>query len=73
MTTAANEAMSEVHDRMPVILTSDNAAQAWIQENDRESLEELIQPADNNALVFTQVSEYVNKSTNEGAQCIEPV
>ena len=73
VTTAANKAMSAVHDRMPVILTSDNAALAWIQENDRDSLDELIQPADNNALVFTQVSEYVNKSTHEGMQCIEPV
>ena len=73
VTTAANKAMSTVHDRMPVILTSDNAALAWIKENDRDSLDELIQPADDSALVFTQVSEYVNKSTHEGAQCIEPV
>ena len=73
MTTAANKAMSAVHDRMPVVLTSDNAALAWIKENDRETLDELIQPGDNNTLVFTQVSEYVNKSTHEGAQCIEPV
>ena len=73
VTTAANKAMSAVHDRMPVVLTSDNAALAWIKENDRETLDELIQPGDNNTLVFTQVSEYVNKSTHEGAQCIEPV
>ena len=73
VTTRANESMSAVHDRMPVILTSQNAAMAWIQENDRESLDELIQPADNKALVFTQVSEYVNKSTSEGSECIEPV
>lgn len=73
VTTAANKAMSTVHDRMPVILSSHNAAMAWIQENDRETLDELIQPADNNTLVFTKVSEYVNKSTHEGAQCIEPV
>ena len=46
---------------------------AWIQENDRESLDELMQPARNDALVFTQVSEYVNKSTNEGAQCIKAI
>jgi len=70
ITTAANKSMSEVHDRMPVILTSQNAAMAWIQENDRDTLDELMQPAGNDALVFTQVSDYVNKSTNEGAQCI---
>ena len=73
VTTSANTAMSAIHDRMPVILTSQNAAGAWIQESDRESLDELMQPAGNDALVFTQVSNYVNKSTNEGAQCVEPV
>lgn len=72
VTTSANKAMSDVHDRMPVILTSQNAAHAWIEENDRESLDELMQPASNDALRFTEVSNYVNKSTNEGDQCIEP-
>lgn len=73
VTTSANDAMSEVHDRMPVILSSGNAAMAWIQENDRESLDELMQPAGNNALEFTRVSDYVNKSSNEGEQCVKPV
>jgi len=73
VTTSANESMSKVHDRMPVILSSQNAAMAWIQENDRESLDELMQPARNDALVFTEVSDYVNKSTNEGPECIEAV
>ncbi len=73
ITTRANEAMSQVHDRMPVILGSHNAAMAWIQENDRESLDELMQPAGNDALVFTRVSDYVNKSSNEGDECIRPV
>jgi len=73
VTTSANDAMSEVHDRMPVILSSGNAAMAWIQENDRESLDELMQPAGNNSLDFTRVSEYVNKSSNEGEQCVKPV
>jgi len=73
VTTEANKAMSKVHDRMPVILTSQNQAMAWVQEDDRDSLDELMQPAANNALKFTVVSDYVNKSTNEGPECIEPV
>ena len=73
VTTRANQAMSEVHDRMPVILTSHNAASAWIQESDRESLDELMQHAGNDALKFTRVGDYVNKSSNEGKACIEPV
>lgn len=73
ITTRANEAMSKVHDRMPVILGSHNAAMAWIQDNDRESLDELMQPAGEDALVFTQVGNYVNKSSNEGDECIRPI
>ena len=73
VTTSANTAMGEVHDRMPVILGSSNAASAWIQDADRDSLDELMQPAGNDALVFTQVGDYVNKSTNEGQECVEPV
>jgi len=73
VTTSANDSMGNVHDRMPVILTSQNAAMAWIQETDRESLDELMQPAQNDALVFTQVSDYVNKSSNDGPECIKGV
>lgn len=72
VTTEANAAMSKLHDRMPVILNSHNAAMAWMQDDDRDSLEELMQPAANNVLKFTAVSNYVNKSSNEGPECIEP-
>ncbi|ASJ70196.1 SOS response-associated peptidase [Granulosicoccus antarcticus] len=73
VTISANDAMSMVHDRMPVLLLSANEAMAWLQEGDRQSLDALIKPASNDALTFTEVSNYVNKSTNEGAECIQPV
>ena len=73
ITTAANEAMGELHDRMPVILGSKNAAMAWLQEDDRASLDQLMSAPSNEALIFTQVSHYVNKSSNEGVNCIEPL
>jgi len=73
ITTAANEAMSQMHNRMPVILSSQNEAIAWIQEADKDSLTELMQPASNDALVFTPVSNYVNKSSNEGPECTASV
>jgi len=73
ITTVANTAMSEVHDRMPVILHSQNAAMAWLQESDEMSLTELMTPVGNELLSFTQVSSYVNKSSNEGPECIEPL
>ncbi len=73
ITTAANEAMSAVHDRMPVLLLSANEAMAWLQESDRASLDALMKPASNDALVFTEVSSYVNNSRHEGPECIQPV
>lgn len=73
ITTEANEPMSEVHDRMPVILSSHNAAMAWLQETDKHTLNQLMSPAGNEVLQFTQVSDYVNKSSNEGPACIEPL
>lgn len=73
ITTAANEPMSAVHDRMPIILNSQNAAMAWLQESDKTSLMPLMTPASNDVLSFTEVSQYVNKSTHEGPKCIEPL
>lgn len=73
ITTAANEPMSAIHDRMPIILNSHNAAMAWLQESDKDSLSQLMSPAGNEALRFTEVSQYVNKSSHEGPQCIEPL
>lgn len=72
VTTASNDSMSLVHDRMPVILDSQNAAMAWLQESDSASLKELMTAASNEALHFTEVSQYVNKSSNEGPECIAP-
>lgn len=73
VTTSANEAMAEIHHRMPVLLLSSNEAMAWLQEDDRASLEALIRPASNDALRFTEVSSHVNKSSNEGPECIAPL
>jgi len=73
ITTEANAAMSAVHDRMPVLLSSQNEAMAWLQDDDRATLSELMQPASNDALVFSEVSDYVNSTRNHGPRCIEPL
>ncbi len=71
ITTAANEEMRNVHDRMPVWLSSKNKAFVWLQETDKDSLSELIKATHKNSFVFTPVSNYVNKSTNEGPECMQ--
>jgi len=73
ITVDANKTMSKVHDRMPVILTSQNAAMAWLQDDDKGGLDKLMKPTFNNALKLTQVSDYVNNSRHEGPECIEPI
>ena len=72
VTTDANEGMSVVHNRMPVILSSANEALAWLQGDERETLDALMVSAAEDALRFTPVSSFVNKSTNEGPQCVVP-
>ena len=73
VTTDANQMMEAVHDRMPVILNSANAAMSWLQDDDQDSLNQLMKPVDNTALQFVGVGSYVNKSSNEGPECIEPL
>ena len=71
ITTAANELMSPVHNRMPVILSGEGMRQ-WLAEKDRETLDRLMVPAPENALECYRVSKYVNNARNEGLECIEP-
>ncbi|MBX2880067.1 MAG: SOS response-associated peptidase [Granulosicoccus sp.] len=73
ITTDANKSMSPIHDRMPVMLGSANAAMAWLQDDEKDNLNTLMQSSDDLALSFTEVSSYVNKSSNEGPKCIEPL
>jgi putative SOS response-associated peptidase YedK len=71
ITTAANELMSEIHNRMPVIL-SQEAMQQWLVDDDRQALDKLMVPAPEQALERRRVSKYVNNARNEGPECIEP-
>jgi len=77
LTTAANDSMSAVHDRMPVIIQPADAMQ-WISPSDNGSQDEkdmidaLMQPAGNDVLEMYEVSGFVSNARNEGAQCTEP-
>lgn len=71
VTVAANESMSKVHHRMPVILKPEQAL-AWIQPSTPDEINALMQPASNDALVMSEVGDFVNSARNEGAECIAP-
>jgi len=69
LTVESNQTMGKVHHRMPVILTPDDAL-SWIQPADKETLDRLMIPASNDAIVISEVSDYVNSARNEGPECV---
>lgn len=66
ITTAANRLVSEVHDRMPVILTAE-AVDEWIDpaQDDPVLLKGLLVPAPDGLLVARPVSPKLNSPRNE--------
>ncbi len=73
ITTEANELIKPIHDRMPVML-GHNSWSAWMaKETKPNELQELMTPAPANQMKVVQVSQYVNKVKNAGAQCIAPL
>jgi putative SOS response-associated peptidase YedK len=72
ITTDANDKMAELHDRMPVILASDDYGQ-WLDPNiaDQASLQPLLNPCPDNWLAFRPVSTRVNNPRNESPECLE--
>ncbi|MBD7939616.1 MULTISPECIES: SOS response-associated peptidase [Cytobacillus] len=64
LTTAANEIMSSVHHRMPVMLTGD-AGDKWIYSNDTLQLKSLCKPFGSDEMQMVKVSELVNSVHND--------
>ncbi len=71
ITTAANELVSAVHDRMPVILPREQVDN-WIDPGalDPESLKGLLLPAVEGVLVRRRVSQEVNSVRNDSASLL---
>lgn len=74
VTTAANELMAPIHDRMPVILAPEDYGQ-WLdpQFQDKEKLLALLRPFPADRLKAIPVSTLVNSPRNEEPGCIEPL
>lgn len=72
LTTEANEVLRPVHDRMPVILHSDDY-DLWLDEDVRqqELLKDLLQPYPGAEMMAYPVSTLVNSPRGQGAQLIE--
>ena len=73
VTTAANELVAKLHDRMPVILAPDAHA-AWLGEDGAEPSEllALLKPYAADAMRTYPVRTVVNSPRNDTPECIEP-
>ena len=65
--------MSEIHDRMPVILDS-SVLQDWLNPeiHEREILEELLWPCPDQWLSVTEVFSLVNSPRNNSPEVLQP-
>jgi putative SOS response-associated peptidase YedK len=74
VTTTPNEAMADLHDRMPVHLP-DHAWDRWLQPAPAEpdELLAMLQPTDEIALRIYAVNRYVNDVRRDGPELIEPL
>jgi putative SOS response-associated peptidase YedK len=73
VTTAANTKLSELHDRMPVILAPGDYA-LWLDPSvqDPARLAHLLESCGDNELEATPVSTHVNRVANDDPRCVEP-
>lgn len=73
VTTKANDALSAIHSRMPVILPRDLEG-AWLapDNSNAEELVSLLQPYPQERMIAYPVSRLVNSPTNEGRGLIDP-
>ena len=74
VTTATNEFMAPIHDRMPVILSQDTES-VWLDPDvrDTDALSELLTPYPSDLMSAYEVSSVVNSAANDGPECIAPV
>mgnify|MGYP000336095361 CR=1 FL=1 len=70
MTTAANDAMSKIHHRLPVILSPDDWA-LWLGEMGKGAAV-LMKPTGEDTLNFEKVGYAVNSNRAVGPELIEP-
>ena len=74
LTTSANSLIEPVHNRMPVVLSSETEA-LWLDPltETPENLEPLLLPAPPELLTVREVSPVVNNVRNDSPDCIVPV
>jgi putative SOS response-associated peptidase YedK len=70
LTTAANDVVAAAHDRMPAIVSADDA-ETWL-EGDADDAFALLKPASDDVLEARAVSRKVNSVSNDDPSLLEP-
>lgn len=71
VTTAANELMRELHDRMPVILPKELES-AWLDNSlGEKEINELLKPFDGRLMNYYKVNKIVNSTDYDIPECIQ--
>ena len=71
LTTKAQESISAIHDRMPALIDK-SKAELWINPDNEFSEVEQELTDTNEMLNYYQVSDFVNKPSNNSVACISP-
>ena len=74
LTTEANDRVSNIHHRMPVILAPEDHG-LWLDPDIREAdpLLPLLAPYPDDVMEAYPVSRFVNRPTNDDPRCVEPL
>ncbi|MGO8745210.1 MAG: SOS response-associated peptidase [Thermoguttaceae bacterium] len=74
LTTEANEVVTPIHDRMPVILRTEDYTR-WLDPGiqNPSDLESLLRPYSSDAMEAYPVSPHVNSPANEGPRCVQRI
>lgn len=73
LTTTPNADLEPLHDRMPVVLTDEDAATWVLEEMSLEQLGALLKPCPQGWLRLDPASPLVNDVRNEGPQLLDPL
>lgn len=72
LTTTPNHDLESLHNRMPVLLSDDDAATWVLEELGDEQLRELMLPYPNGLLAIRPASPLVNDVRNDGPELLDP-
>ena len=72
MTTSPNELLSQVHDRMPVILDKSDEKR-WLSPLPESELMDMLKPYPAEKMKAYKISQLVNSPKNDSAEILTPV